>query len=208
MEQPSKKRPFLQAFQLTESLESLPKLTKRRNGRGGAFPEFKPIGLIRSVNLKNIKCDDRGVDEVEAANAMKSNEKVHVRLQCPHCPGEVIVRQGPSYHKNRNTMIRQHLRDVCEGFPWMTPPPRPPPPPKPFRDTVTFRQVCMNSFMTVPRAPFGGDSAIDSATDSAVSAASSDDSFADSLALEQQQPRAVVSTSAEVALTNIADSSF
>ena len=100
------------------------RVIQRRNGRGGAFPEFKPIGLVKTVKLKKIKCRDRGVPKDSLIESdYEQTIHTHVRLKCPHCPGEVRVRQGPSFHKNRNTMIREHLLE-CDGFKWMVPPPR------------------------------------------------------------------------------------
>ncbi len=99
-------------------------LIHKRSGRGGAFPEFKQVGLVKTVKLHKIKCLGRGVPREELIET-DYEKRIHtyVRLKCPHCPGELRVREGPSFHKNRNTLVRDHLLE-CEGWKWIIPPPR------------------------------------------------------------------------------------
>jgi hypothetical protein len=118
----------------------------RRMGRGGVFPEFKPLGVVKSVKLKAIRSFTRGVpkeDKIEYNNTRTIH--AYIRLKCPHCPGERRVRQGASYHKNRNTMIRQHLLD-CEGWPWIVPPPQKRSKEKPMECRKTLTQPTLDGF--------------------------------------------------------------
>jgi len=154
------------------------RVIQRRNGRGGAFPEFKPIGQVKTVKLKKIKCRDRGVPKDSLIESdYEQTIHTHVRLKCPHCPGEVRVRQGVSFHKNRNTMIREHLLE-CDGFKWMVPPPRKRVKGKPMAGTERLRQADL-PWVTRRQQPQGMDCVTDyiDSTDSTDSTASCDSSI-------------------------------
>lgn len=118
----------------------------RRIGRGGVFPEFKPLGVVKSVKLKTIRSFTRGVPREDTIESTYTRTiHAYIRLKCPHCPGEIRVRQGASYHKNRNTMIRQHLLD-CEGWPWIVPPPQKRSKEKPMECRKTLTQPTLDGF--------------------------------------------------------------
>lgn len=100
-----------------------PPLITRRYGRGGAFPEWKVCGEVESVKLKKVHTPvERG--EIEP-DADCSKGRLYFCLKCPHCPGQVRVLQGPSFHKTKNTVIREHLRNECAGWKYKVPPPKP-----------------------------------------------------------------------------------
>lgn len=80
----------------------------RRYGRGGMFPEWRVVGEVECAPLKNLK--GMGLDGAERDDVAT---KTYLCLQCPHCPGQVRVLKGDSFHKTKNTIVRDHLTYEC-----------------------------------------------------------------------------------------------
>jgi hypothetical protein len=95
--------------------------TARRSGRGGVFPDWKVVGEVECVKLKSVHTTAER-DEIEASGC---KGRTYFCLQCPHCSGQVRVLKGSSFHKTKNSIIREHLRNECTRWKYKVPPPKP-----------------------------------------------------------------------------------